>query len=299
MKDWKAELLLLFNTLIWGATFMFTKIGLEDAPPSLYIIMRFIIALALSLLLFGRHLFKANKETVWQGLLLGTFFAGGFLLQTYGLKFTSVTKSAFITGLTVPVTPFIFKLFFRKKIKKWSIIGVVVATIGLWIFTNPGLTDMNIGDIFTILSTIFWALYIIFMDSFTKNKDKFSESAQLVMLQFIAAAPVSAIFFFIFEYQALELNFTTNLLVSLAFNGIMASFLVTFIHTAVQKYTTPVKAALIFSFEPVLASVIAMIFLSEFLNLREYAGALILFSGILVSELGPYIFNRRYSKTPK
>lgn len=297
MKDWKAELLLFFNTLIWGATFMFTKIGLEDAPPSLYIIMRFIIALVLSMLLFGKHIFKANFDTVWKGLLLGTFFAGGFLLQTYGLKFTSVTKSAFITGIAVPMTPFIYKMLAGKNIKKWSIVGVTLATLGLWVFTDPGLDNFNTGDLFTLLSTIFWALYITCMDIFTKNKTTFSESAQLVMLQFIAAAPVSSIFFFIFEYQTLDLTFTPNLLISLAFNGIMASFIVTFIHTAVQKYTTPVKAALIFSFEPVMASIIAMIFLNEFLSLRGYIGAIILFSGIIISEVGPYLFGKKRRNT--
>lgn len=296
MKEWKASSLLLINTFVWGATFLFTKIGLEDAPPSLYIIMRFIIALILSLIFFHKYFLQVTKKTAYHGLILGLFFSAGFVLQTYGLKYTIVSKSAFITSLTVPMTPFIFKLFTGKKVKKWSWVGVIVASLGLWLFTNPMLGDFNIGDLFTFFSCIFWALYITFMDIYTKGRTTFAETAQLVIFQFIAAAPFAAIFFFGFEYQSLELNFTPNLLISLAFNGIMASFLVTFIHTGVQKYTTPVKAALIFSFEPVIASIIAVIFINEILSFREYSGAVVLLFGILISELGPYLFKKKLIK---
>jgi drug/metabolite transporter (DMT)-like permease len=218
LKEWKASSLLFVNTLIWGATFMFTKFGLQDAPPSLYIIMRFIIALGLSLIFFGKYLKGIDKTIIWQGLLLGVFFSAGFVLQTYGLKFTTVSKSAFITSLTVPLTPFIFLLVTGRRVKKWSWAGVVVASAGLWLFTNPTVNDLNIGDVFTLFSCIFWGLYITFMDVFTKNRTTFAETAQMVILQFLAAAPFASIFFFAFEYQTLEINWTQNLFISLAFN---------------------------------------------------------------------------------
>lgn len=272
---------------------MFTKFGLEDAPPSLYIIMRFIIALGLSLFFFGKYLKSIDKTILWQGLLLGVFFSAGFVLQTYGLKYTTVSKSAFITSLTVPITPFIFLFVTRRKVKKWSWAGVIVASAGLWLFTNPTVNDLNIGDIFTLFSCIFWGLYITYMDVFTKHRTSFAETAQMVILQFVSAAPFAAIFFFAFEFQTLNVNWTPNLLISLAFNGIMASFLVTFIHTGVQKYSTPVKAALIFSLEPVIASIIAIVFLNEFLSVKETTGAIILLSGILISEIGSYLFRKK------
>jgi len=102
LKAWKAELALIAVTFIWGGTFMFTKIGLEFAQPSFYILMRFSIALLVSYLIFRKDIHKISKEFFKKGFILGLLFGGGFLFQTYGLEYTSVSKSAFITGITVP-----------------------------------------------------------------------------------------------------------------------------------------------------------------------------------------------------
>lgn len=289
MKPWKAELSLLGVTFLWGGTFLFTKLGLDDCTPSTFIILRFIIALTLSLAFFGSKIKGISKETIHQGIILGLLFGAGFVLQTYGLKFTSVSKSAFITGMTVPITPFVFKLVQKTNINFWSKVGVVVATIGLYVFTKPDFDNINPGDVLTLLSTVFWAFYITYMDKFTKGSAVKNKTQQLVILQFVAALVPSIITLLFLELDNFKIILSTNLISALAFNGILASFLVTIIHTSVQRYTNPVKAALIFSLEPIIANALAVIVISEILNLREYLGATLLFSGLLVSEIGPYL----------
>ncbi len=291
MKAWQAESSLMVVTLIWGATFIFTKIGLNDVPPSLYIILRFTIALIICFLIFGKHYKKFDYSIIKQGLILGFLFGTGFLLQTYGLKYTTVSKSAFITGMTVPITPFVFYLVRKKPVALWSIIGVVISTTGLYIFTNPDFYELNYGDVFTLLSCFCWAFYITYMDVFTKHRNTTKESAQILMLQFVGALPLAIIAFFIFDYSTVFINPTANLLISLSFNAIMASFLVTFIHTSVQKFTTPVKAALIFSLEPIIASILSIFIMKEIFGFREYLGGAILLSGVMLSEIGNYTIN--------
>lgn len=291
MKAWKAELFLFLVTFIWGGTFLFTKVGLEYCPPSLYVIFRFIIAFTISFIVFGKHLKGMNRDTLLQGLVLGLLFGSGFILQTYGLKFTTVTKSAFITGLAVPLTPFAYWLVKKQSTKSWQKAGVITATIGLWLFTNPDINNINLGDFLTLLSTFFWAFYITYMEVFTHGRTEFKETAQLVMLQFVGASAISLLSFLFLEYDTLNVVFDMKLIYSLAYNGIIASFLLTFIHTGVQRYTTPVKAALIFSMEPVIASFFAMIFFAEILNQREYLGAAVLLLGIIIAEVGAGAYN--------
>ena len=294
MKKWKAELLLAVVTLIWGGTFLFTKQGINDCPPSLYIMLRFIIALTVSTIFFYKRFLSIDKQTIIQGLVLGLIFGGGFVLQTYGLKYTAVSKSAFITGLTVPLTPFAYWFIQKKVIGTWPKVAVVVASFGMWLCTGTSIESVNIGDILTVLSTLFWAFYITYIDKFTNGKSSFSHTSQLVIMQFVGALPVAALSFIFLEYENLSINLSTSLLVSLSYNSFLASFLVTFIHVFAQRYTTPVKAALIFSLEPVFASTFAYLVINETLTLREMSGAAVLLSAVLVSELGKMI--QKYKK---
>jgi drug/metabolite transporter (DMT)-like permease len=292
VTHWKAEFMLFLMTLIWGATFLFTKLGLESCPPFLYVIFRFTIALSLVLIFFHKYMNNIDRVTWISGAVLGLLFGGGFVLQTVGLGMTGVTNSAFITGLTVVLTPFAFKLISKDKLMFWPKLGVIIAFIGLYIFTNPDLDNLNTGDILTLISTGFWAVYITLMDSYTKNYDSQRQTMQLVAIQFLFALPIPIIGFLSFELPSLEVDFTKDLLMSLAFNAVLASFVLTIIHTTYQRYTTPVKAALIFSLEPIFASVFAAIFLSEILSTLELIGATILMFGVLTSELGKFIFNK-------
>lgn len=235
---------------------------------------------------------RSFDNTTWKtGAILGLLFGGGFVLQTVGLGMTEVTNSAFITGLTVVLTPFAFKLISKDKLKFWSKIGVIIAFTGLYVFTNPDFNNLNTGDVLTLISTGFWAVYITLMDKFTKNYVSTKETMQLVAVQFIFALPLPILGFLVFEVRDLNVVWSNDLLMSLLFNGILASFVLTIIHTTYQRYTTPVKAALIFSLEPLFAAIFAAIFLSEILTTLELIGATILMFGVLTSELGKYIFN--------
>lgn len=290
VSHWKAEFMLFLMTLVWGATFSFTKIGLENCPPFLYVIFRFLIALILVSVFFRKHLNNIDKKVWKEGAILGILFGGGFVLQTVGLGITEITNSAFITGLTVVLTPFAFKLISKNKVMFWSKIGVIIAFIGLYIFTNPDINTVNLGDVLTLISTAFWALYITFMDSFTKGTTGVSKTFQLVAIQFLFALPLPIFGFLYFDMPNLHLNWNWDLSASLAFNGILASFVLTIIHTTYQRYTTPVKAALIFSLEPIFASIIATLFMAEILSNSQLIGASILMFGVIVSETGKYIF---------
>jgi len=296
VKQTTADGLMFVITLIWGFTFIFTKIGISYANESLFVLLRFSIALFLLLIVFNKRLFAFNPQTVKQGFVLGFFYAGGFILQTYGLKITTVPKSAFITGLAVPLVPFVYWILVRKKVEIFSKIGVFVASVGLWLFTNPDISNLNIGDVFTLFSTIFWAFYITYMDLYTKNKTGINHTAQLVFLQFIALVLLSLISFLIFDLDNFTLEFHPNLIYAVLYNGVIASFALTFIHTAYQRFTTPIKAALIFSLEPVVASIASIFIFNSIFSFREIIGAIIMFGGVLTSEIGPLIFKNISAK---
>ncbi len=286
MKSFNAELLLLLITFIWGSTFSWTKIGLDYTTPFAYNILRFSIALMLTILIWKKSIIRIQKQTFINGTILGAFYAGGIALQAIGLNFTTVTKSAFITGLSVVFTPIVYRIVQNKKIPLHQKAGIVGAAFGLWLFTKPDFGNINIGDVLTLISTFFWAFYLVFMNKYTEQIKKFDKTAQLVFSQFLMITTINLVGMVVYDLSSIKFEFNNLLIISLLFNGIVASILLTTIHTHVQKFTTPVKAALIFSLEPVFAGIFAMIIFNEILSIGEYIGALILFIGIIISEFG-------------
>ncbi|MGB9913652.1 MAG: DMT family transporter, partial [Candidatus Kapaibacteriota bacterium] len=206
-------------------------------------------------------------------------------------KYTSVTKSAFITGLSVAFTPFVYKLIENKKISIPQWIGVLIVMVGLWLFTNPRMDNINIGDILTLFSTFFWAFYLVYMNKFTNDVKEFKTTMQIVIAQFLIVFLASFIGMIGFETN-LKIEFNESLVTALLYNGIIATVVLTTIHTSVQKYTSPVKAALIFSLEPVFASIFALIFFNEILKPIEYLGAILILFGVSISEFAG-IFSKR------
>lgn len=290
MKSWKAEILLLIATVIWGVTFSFTKIGLIYSTPILYLTLRFAISVFIVYLIWFYKINRISKRTFLYGTVLGGFYAGGLFFQTIGLQFTTVTKSAFITGLSIVLTPLVHKMIESKKITFWQKIGILVATIGLIKFTNPSFEYLNLGDLLTFLSTFLWAFYLVFINKYTEGTFSFDYTIQLVFVQFIIVLFFGILGLLIFEVKAWFLKFEPKLIFSLLYNAIIASIFLTTIHTSVQKYTTPVKAALIFSLEPVFAAIFAYFIFVETLSASELVGAIILSLGIVLSEFGDYWF---------
>ena len=292
MKSLKAESVLFLMTIIWGGTFVATKIGLEYCSFSLYIMIRFAIALLLSLMFFGKYLKNIDRETLKHGVILGLIFGGGFVFQTIGLKYTEVSNSAFITGFTVPLTPLISWLIQKKKIPIFSILACIFAFVGLIIFTNPFGNQFNYGDLITLFSTLFWAFYITYMDVFTKGKSGIKYTGLMLITQLAAALLVASLVFLITEIDSYVFILNNNLIISLLYNAILASFLVTLLHTGFQKYSTPVKAALIFSLEPIFATIFSAFLGLELIGTLKIIGGTIMMIGILTSELAPIIFRK-------
>ncbi len=102
MKTWRADLALLANTLIWGATFVLVKDALRDVSPMVYLALRFTLAGAALLLIYSR---KIRRDSLRNGAIAGFFLFLGYLFQTTGLQYTTPSKSAFYTSLSIPLVP--------------------------------------------------------------------------------------------------------------------------------------------------------------------------------------------------
>ena len=290
----KGEAALLFTTVIWGGTFAIIKSALGSISPMMFLTFRFSIATIIFLPFVFSRLKKLDRESIRQGLILGFLYFGGFASQTLGLNYTSATKSAFITGTFVIFTP-IFQIVIEKKLPgKGNIIGILLVASGLIFLSSRGTnfldiihelgTNFNIGDYLTLVCAVFYSLYIVYLDIVSKKIDTLS----LVFMQ-IAVTAVGAIAgAMLFEASGIEaVKFILNkdVIFAVIYTSILATILTTTLQTKFQKYTTPAKAGIIFSFEPIIASVVAFFLLSEKISNFGLAGCIFIFCGLLISEV--------------
>jgi drug/metabolite transporter (DMT)-like permease len=275
----KAEIILLSITFVWGGTFAVVKFALNSASPLTFLAIRFGIASIIFPLVYRKNYFSMDKATLMGGLFLGFLLMIGFAFQTVGLKYTTSSKSAFITGLLVAFTPIAQAVIERKMPSRGNLIGVTLVAIGLYLLTSPGGQGFNFGDILTLFCAISYAIYIVYLDIFSKKHDV----SKLTFLQLAVTCVLSIIAAPFFE--TVEVHFTTGLIWALLYTAILATVFSTYLQTKYQRETTPVRAAIIYSMEPVLANVIAFVAFGEFVGIIGAVGGVLIIAGLLTSEL--------------
>ena len=153
-------------SIVWGSTFVFVKLVLIHASPFVYTAVRFAAAALIFALLFFRRLKNIDRTTVLHGGLLGIFLFVGIVLQTEGLRYTSASKSAFITGMMVVFTP-ILQLFIDRRLPQiGNIVGVFLVVAGLYYLTSPQGSEFNRGDLMSLSCALSFALYLVYLGMF-------------------------------------------------------------------------------------------------------------------------------------
>ena len=280
---YKAELILLFVTFLWGLTFPLIKLSLNTVSPVLFNFIRFSLTLLLFLILFKSKLKNVSFRELKPGLLLGLFMVLGFIFQTIGLQFTTATKSAFITASNLIFIPVIQYFVLRSKPKLTSLLGAMVVLAGLYILSESFEIIPNTGDILTLFCAFFFAIHIVLLN-------KFSESADLNILilgQFVTSAALGLFFTFFYEYLIMdEIKFTSEpvLIITLIYTTIFSTLISIVLMTKYQHLTTPLRAGIIYNMEPLFALLFAYIILNEIMNSNQITGAVIMVCGLLISE---------------
>ncbi len=281
---WRADLALVFCTFIWGSTFVIVKEALNDASTLLFLALRFTVA-AIALAAIFRPLpskFVRPGALIAGGAGAGCLMFAGYLLQTMGLRYTSPSKSAFITGLSIALVPVMAAIFDRKALRRGEVLGLGVATAGLVLLTLPaGSFRVEYGDLLTIGCAVAFAAHIIAVGHFVPKL-----GFQALTLSQIAVSAALALGAFWWA-EPVKVRWTPALFAAVAITGLFATALAFSIQAWAQQRTSPTHTALIFSMEPVFASLTAIAVEGQWLSGRAAVGAALIFAGIIAVELKP------------
>lgn len=275
----RADRFLLAITLIWGSTFSVTKIALLDLSPMLLQGSRFLAAAVMVGMYTWKDIKSTTPESLRAGLVLGILLGLGFALQTVGLVYTTASKAGFLTGTMVVFTPLLQLAIERRRPSVGNTIGVIIVGGGLYIFTSPAGGDFNFGDLLVLLCAVVFAFYIVYLDVFTKKRF----DREIVFYQFVVTAIIGFLAWPFFDPG--KAAFTIPVLGAILYLSFFASTVAIFVQSKYQRETTPTKAAIIFTMEPVFAALLAFLILGEVMSTVEAMGAAVMFGGLLFSEL--------------
>jgi len=285
----KADLLLIFCTLIWGATFVLVKDALANASVFVFLALRFLLATVVLILMYGSQLRVAGTSGFRAGALIGCCMFGGYAFQTAGLALTTPSKAAFITGFFVVFVPLLLALFGSRRAPLWVWFGALSAFVGLYFLAVPssGLSALNGGDLLVLACAFMFALHVISIGHYSS---RYSPGA-LTLIQVAVTALFTTLcvpLFALFGIEQPRVMWTRGLILAVVTTGIFATAVAFSVQVWAQQYTSANHAAIIFALEPVFAGLTSFLFYHERLSARSLVGAALILGGILIAELlGP------------
>jgi drug/metabolite transporter (DMT)-like permease len=287
-RRWLVDLSLVGVCLIWGATFILVKRALADISTLLFLTLRFTAATAVLVLIFRKQFRSPNlRMSLRAGVLAGLCLFSGYVLQTFGLKYTSASKTGFLTGLYIPLVPLFSAVIYKKIPQISELCGVGAAFAGMALMTiQSDLLDINRGDLLVAGCAVAYAFHILLLSRFAGS----ANLGVLIVTQIATGMGVGAGTFWWTEPVRVE--WTANVWVALVVTSLLATALAFSVQTWAQRWSSPTRTALIFSMEPLFAWATSYVVAGEVLSRRGTLGAVLILSGILLVELKPVLFQR-------
>lgn len=281
----KSTSLLFLTAIIWGFAFVAQRVGAEFVGAFTFNGIRFLLG-SLSLipviLIFERENFDKSKfiKTLVPSILAGVILFIASTLQQLGVEWTgSAGKAGFLTGLYIVLVP-IIRFFAGKKTSILTFFGAMFALVGLFFLCMTGdeLT-FGKGDVVLIIGAIFWAAHILVVDKYVNDISPLKFS----MMQFLVCGFLSIISALCTE--TIELSAIKSAGVPILYGGLMSVGVAYTCQILGQKDADPTFASIVFSTESVFSAIGGAIILNEIMSGRGYLGCILIFIGIILSQL--------------
>ncbi len=289
----KSTFLLFLTAIIWGFAFVAQRVGAEFVGAFTFNGIRFLLG-SLSLipviLMFEREKFDKSKflKTLIPSLLAGTILFIASTLQQLGVEWTgSAGKAGFLTGLYIVLVP-IIRFFMGKKTSIFTFFGAIFALVGLFFLCmTSNEFSFGKGDIVLIIGAFFWAAHILVVDKYVNNISPLKFS----MMQFFVCGLLSVICALCTE--TIEISAIKSAGIPILYGGLMSVGVAYTCQILGQKDADPTFASIVFSTESVFSAIGGAIILNEIMSGRGYLGCVLIFIGIVLSQLNIDSFRKK------
>jgi len=260
---------------LFGTTFTVVKDGVHDLTPVAFLALRFGTG-ALALAPFAvrvprqRGVFRASA-------VVGVVLLAGYLFQTTGLQYTTTSNSAFITGLFVVFTPIAAAVLFRRPPRVFTMIGVAVATIGLFLLTGAHLR-LHAGDALTLGCAVSFGVHIAVLGELAPEYSPLPLNALQLAVVSVGCAVV-------IPFVGVG-HVTARAIAGSLFTGVAVSAGAFTLQVFGQQYVGPTRTGLMLVLEPVFAGLLGYV-IGDRLGGLGLTGAALILLGVLIAEVRP------------
>jgi drug/metabolite transporter (DMT)-like permease len=281
--------------LIWAGGFPAAKYCLQaELSVGALLSIRFAIGTAGLGLMLALLRVTIRRRDALDGLWLGLVLATLFWLQTDGLRFTTTSKSGFITGLYVIFTPMV-ALLVGDRLRRFHVLGALVALAGLALLVRePGTAwgGWNRGDSETFLAAILCGFHIVMTAHFARRSSAWVLAFIQVAVTCVVSLAITLALPAPFGFQEAGLALARGgTWVALGFMGLLATTLAFYVQSTMQARLGATECAIIFSSEPVWCALLAVSGwipgIREHLSPVQLLGGGLILAATLVAELGP------------
>lgn len=269
--------LLIFVTVIWGSTFAIIKETIQTVPVPILLALRFSIAA------FTLIWVKPERKTLVPGLVLGLLSFTGYATQTVGMLTTSASKAAFITGLSVILTPIVGAIWLRQWIPWLAWLAALLALAGLGLMTLNPHEGLAVGDAWVLGTALAYAVYIVYLGKVAvHHKPLVLTSLQIIVVTLLSWGWAAPSLHILKSLSASEIY-------ALLYLAVLATVLVLWLQTLAQRVVPAYTAALIFALEPVFAAVFAYFMLGEMLSPQGWLGGTLVVLAMILGGSCPML----------
>ena len=279
-----ATVVLIGITAVWGSTFFLVKDVVRELSPADFLAVRFVLAAAAMTVVFWRPLRALTRSQVLVGAGLGAVYAVAQLLQTVGLAHTEASRSGFITGTYVVMTPLLSAALLRDRVPRSTWVAVGLSAVGLAALSLRGAGSsgpgLGFGEAVTLASAAVYALQIIGLGRWSSA----SAAAGLSAMQMIVIAAVCVV---AAAPGGIELPAGAGAWSAVVYMALVAGALAIWGQTWAQSHLPATRAAIVMTLEPVFAAGFAVAFGGESPTARMLLGGALVLSAMYLAELGP------------
>lgn len=288
-KGYWYHLIAILTVIIWGTTFVSTKILINyGLTPVEILLYRFLLAYIGIWLVCPRVLMAKNIKD--ELLCVGAGLCGGslyFVFENTALKITLASNVSLIICTAPIFTAFLSHLLYKnEKIKSYLLIGSGIALLGvaLVVFNGSFILQINpLGDILTILAALSWAFYGIILRKLNHRYSTLFLTRKVFFYGIITLLPYALL-----RPGTFHITLLSNpvILSNLAFLGIVASLLCYIMWNTAVKQLGILQTSNYIYLVPLVTLLTSALIIDEQITLVALTGSICILLGVYVAERG-------------